>query len=70
MVKYTLRSITLNVCHAVKIQSNNVFRISSRTQIIENIKEMPLVDIPHHITTGLRPFFRDYPGELVPEQNF
>jgi len=24
----------------------------------------------HHITTVLWPFFRDHPGELVPEQNF
>ena len=25
---------------------------------------------PHHTTTVLRPFFRDHPGELVPEENF
>jgi len=25
---------------------------------------------PHHATTVLRPFFRDRPGEPVPEQNF
>jgi len=24
----------------------------------------------HHNTTGLRPFFRDHPGEPVPEENF
>jgi len=24
----------------------------------------------HHTTTILRPFFRDHPGELVPEENF
>jgi len=24
----------------------------------------------HHTTTVLRPFFRDHPGELVPEENF
>jgi len=24
----------------------------------------------HHTTTILRPFFRDYPGEPVPEENF
>ena len=24
----------------------------------------------YHTTTVLRPFFRDYPGELVPEENF
>jgi len=24
----------------------------------------------HHTTTVLRPFFRDYPGEPVPEDNF
>jgi len=24
----------------------------------------------HHTTTVLRPFFRDYPGEPVPEENF
>jgi len=26
--------------------------------------------LPHHTTTVLRPFFRDHPGELVPEENF
>jgi len=25
---------------------------------------------PHHTTTVLRPFFRDHPGEPVPEENF
>jgi len=25
---------------------------------------------PHHTTTVLRPFFRDHPGEPVPEKNF
>ena len=25
---------------------------------------------PHHIICVLRPFFRDQPGELVPEENF
>jgi len=25
---------------------------------------------PHHTTTVLRPFFRDHPGEPVPEDNF
>jgi len=25
---------------------------------------------PHHTTTVLRPFFRDHPGESVPEENF
>jgi len=25
---------------------------------------------PHHTTTVLQPFFRDYPGEPVPEENF
>jgi len=24
----------------------------------------------HHTTTILRPFFRDHPGEPVPEENF
>ena len=24
----------------------------------------------HHTTTILQPFFRDHPGELVPEENF
>jgi len=24
----------------------------------------------HHTTTVLRPFLRDHPGELVPEENF
>jgi len=24
----------------------------------------------HHTTTVLQPFFRDHPGELVPEENF
>jgi len=24
----------------------------------------------HYTTTILRPFFRDHPGELVPEENF
>jgi len=27
-------------------------------------------DKPHHTTTVLRPFFRDEPGEPVPEENF
>ena len=26
--------------------------------------------LPRHTTTVLRPFFRDYPGEPVPEENF
>jgi len=25
---------------------------------------------PHHTTTVLRPFFRDHPGQPVPEENF
>jgi len=25
---------------------------------------------PHHTTTVLWPFFRDHPGDLVPEENF
>jgi len=25
---------------------------------------------PHHTTTVLRPFFRDHPGEPVPEEDF
>jgi len=25
---------------------------------------------PHHITSVLRPFFQDHPGEPVPEENF
>jgi len=29
-----------------------------------------LVRRPHHTTTILRPFFRDHPGEPVPEENF
>ena len=27
-------------------------------------------DKQHHTTTVLRPFFRDHPGETVPEENF
>jgi len=29
-----------------------------------------IVHIIYHTTTVLRPFFRDHPGELVPEENF
>ena len=31
---------------------------------------MPSFDSHHHTTTVLRPFFRDHPGEPVPEENF
>jgi len=27
------------------------------------------INPPHHTTTVLRPFFRDHPGEPVPEEN-
>jgi len=30
----------------------------------------PVLPHHHHTTTVLRPFFRDHPGELVPEENF
>jgi len=29
-----------------------------------------VIIVPHHTTTILRPFFRDHPGEPVPEENF
>jgi len=31
---------------------------------------MALISNHHKTTTILRPFFRDHPGELVPEENF
>ena len=31
---------------------------------------MNICNLNHHTTTVLRPFFRDHPGEPVPEDNF
>jgi len=36
---------------------------------VAKINTSTLLTTPHHTTIVLRPFFRDYPGEPVPEEN-
>jgi len=36
----------------------------------DDVNKWTIYDHHHHTTTVLRRFFRDHPGELVPEENF
>jgi len=48
--------------------------VKTTPRFIPHPKGMPphsaIAAFPHHITTVLRPFFRDHLGEPVPEENF
>jgi len=60
-------------CHFCYYQTHTLFFVTVQrhaSTVYSIVVHLSQVNVHHHTTTILRPFFRDHPGEPVPEQNF